>query len=322
MKYYRLKTKDPYYNLAVEEYLFDLGEDAVMLWQNEPSVVIGVNQNIRAEVDMAALSERGVHPVRRITGGGAVYHDGGNINYTFIGKNEGGIDFKRFSSPIIEALASLGVTVMLSGRNDLCLPDGRKISGGAESVRGDSVLHHGTLLFNADLDALGAILTPSPEKLATKAIKSTRSRVANIRELLPEIKSAEDLIDKIGEYAIRTLGAIPTEIPNDAKIYELAKRNSSEEWLYPERGISSGVSLTRSNRYSFGEIKAEIVLRGERIEDIHIGGDFFGDEPVSILEQALRGSTISTVDRVLSEELVSRAINGMTKDMLISLIGE
>jgi lipoate-protein ligase A len=321
MKYYRLHTKDPYYNLAVEEYLLDLGEDAVMLWQNEPSVVIGVNQNMRAEVDMSVLRERGVHPVRRITGGGAVYHDDGNVNYTFIGKNDGGIDFQKFSSPIIEALASLGVTVTLSGRNDLCLPDGRKISGGAETVRGGSVLHHGTLLFNADLDALGAILTPSPEKLATKAIKSTRSRVANISELLPEIESADELIERIGEYAIRTLGAVPTEIPNDAKIYELEKRNSSEEWLYPTKGISSSIAITRSARYEFGEVRIETVIRGEIISDIKISGDFFGDEPISVLEDKLRGSRTSEIGKTVSDKLLAAVIKGMTVSELAELIG-
>ena len=321
MKYYRLKTKNPYYNLAIEEYLFtECDEDIIMLWQNEPSVVVGVNQNIRAEVDMAYLASHGVHPVRRITGGGAVYHDAGNINYTFIGKNEGGIDFARFSSPIIEALASLGVTLSLSGRNDLCLPDGRKVSGGAEASRGGRILHHGTLLFNADMDALGKILTPSPEKLATKAIKSTKSRVANLKELLPDIECAEELIEKIEKYVIEVLGATPSNIPTDEKINALRERNSSEGWLYPNRGISSEISITKRARFPYGTISVDVSIIGEKIKDIRFSGDFFGELPIEALEEALRGVSISAIEDSLDESLLDSSIKGMRYDDLISLL--
>ena len=321
MKYLRLATTNPYYNLAVEEYMLDYADDdVIMLWQNEPSVVVGVNQNIIAEVDMAALTRRGVHPVRRITGGGAVYHDGGNLNYTFIGRAEGGIDFATFSQPIIDALASLGVSVSLSGRNDLCLPDGRKVSGGAQSRRGERVLHHGTLLFDADLEALSEILTPHPDKLVTKAIKSTRSRVANLKELLPELPTADLLMDKIEEYIITTLGAVRTDVPSSDKIDGLTKRNSSKEWLYPERGISSELSVTRERRFPSGFISIEISLRADRIEDILISGDFFGERSVRELETRIKGTTLSSITDTLADINVDEYILGVSSTDLASVI--
>lgn len=321
MKYYRLKTTDPYYNLAVEEHIFNTADDdVIMLWQNEPSVVVGINQNIRAEVDVAALARRGIHPVRRITGGGAVYHDGGNVNYTFIGRGTGGIDFAAFSRPIIDALLSLGVTLTLSGRNDLCLQDGKKVSGNAECKRADKVLHHGTLLYDADLSVLGEVLTPSPEKLATKAIRSTPSRVANLKPLLPNISSAEALIDKIEEYILTALGAVSAELPCDEKIDILRARNASDAWIYPTRGVSSHLSVKKSRRYPFGGVTVELSLVGEAIADIHIGGDFFGDGDIRELETALRGAELRTLGELLSKIDVNAYIHGMTSKELAELL--
>ena len=323
MKYYRLKSTDPYYNLAVEEYLLESSdEDTVMLWQNEPSVVVGVNQNIRAEVDTAALVRRGIHPVRRITGGGAVYHDGGNVNYTFIGRGTGGIDFATFSRPIVDALASLGVTLSLSGRNDLCLPDGKKVSGNAECKRGERVLHHGTLLFDADLSVLGEVLTPDPEKLATKAIRSTPSRVANLKPLLTDIPSVEALIQRIEDYMITALGAVRTEVPRDEKIDALAARNRSDAWLYPTSGISSRLSVTKSRRYPYGRVSAELSFLGDVISMVHISGDFFGESSVRELERLLVGHRPSELSDALSGIDVGKYVHGMTKEELIRLISE
>ena len=321
MKYLRLYTHDPYLNLAIEEYLLTHCEDDVfMLWQNEPSVVVGINQNIRAEVDTDALFRLGVKPVRRITGGGAVYHDLGNINYSFIARSGGGIDFATFSAPIIDALGALGVPLTLSGRNDLCLSDGRKVSGNAQCKRGDRVLHHGTLLFDTDLSALGGLLTPSPEKLVTKAIKSTVSRVANLKELLPDISSADELISEIEKYVLEKLGAVETAPPADEEIDNIKARNSSEEWLYPSRGISSSVTVTKSKRYPFGSVTAEISLSGERVSALHVSGDFFGEGDISELTGALVGRKLAELADALGEIEIERYIYGMTRDELTELL--
>ncbi len=321
MRYLVLHTTDPYLNLAIEEYLLTYCEDDVfMLWQNEPSVVVGINQNIRAEVDTDALFRLGVKPVRRITGGGAVYHDLGNINYSFIARSGGGIDFAAFSAPIIAAIGALGVPLTLSGRNDLCLSDGRKVSGNAQCKRADRVLHHGTLLFDTDLSALGGLLTPSPEKLVTKAIKSTASRVANLKELLPDIASADELISIIEKYVLENLGAVEMAPPTDEIIDNLKARNSSEEWLYPSRGISSSVTITRSKRYPFGSVTAEISLSAECVSELHVSGDFFGEGDISELTDALVGRKLTELNDALSGIDVGKYVYGMTREELIQLL--
>ena len=183
MKYFRLKSTCPYLNLAIEEYMFKHSQDEVfILWQNEPTVVIGKNQNAFAEINMDYLREKNIKIARRITGGGAVFHDLGNVNYTYISKSKVGINFEYYSKPIIETLRDMGVCVHLSGRNDLLTEDGRKISGSAEYTANGRTLHHGTLLFDAHLDTLSSVLNVDPEKLRANAVKSTRSRVANIKE--------------------------------------------------------------------------------------------------------------------------------------------
>ena len=322
MKYLRLDSLDPYLNLAIEEYLFESESDEVMmLWQNSPSVVVGKNQNIRAEVDIAALRSHGILPVRRITGGGAVYHDGGNINYTFISKRgEDGIDFATFSKPVIDALRGLGVTLTLSGRNDLCLPDGRKVSGNAQCARGDRLLHHGTLLFDSDLERLGAVLTPDEEKLKTKAVKSTRSRVANLRELLPHVGSAVELIDLIEKHIIDNMHPEVIAAPTGDKINALRERNGSEEWLFPASGISAKYSLTRKKRYPFGTVEAELSFLGERIGEARLFGDFFSAADISGLEELLRGKGKRELCEMLTDGFVLEHIHGMRAEELIELI--
>ena len=185
MRLYILNDHNPYRNLATEEYLFETSDDDVMiLWQNDPTVVIGKNQNAFAEINTDFTEKKGILIARRISGGGAVYHDLGNVNYTFIStKSKNEIDFKTFTLPIIEALAHLGISAELTGRNDIEVC-GKKISGNAQHVKENKVLHHGTLLFNSDLGVLSSALNVDEEKIKTKAIKSARSRVINIIDLI------------------------------------------------------------------------------------------------------------------------------------------
>lgn len=321
MKYLRLNSLDPYLNLAIEEYLFkNSDEDVIMLWQNGPSVVVGKNQNIRAEVDIAALKRLGIKPVRRTTGGGAVYHDGGNINYSFICHSAGdGIDFARFSEPIIAAIGALGVSLSLSGRNDLCLEDGRKVSGGAQTREGERVLHHGTLLFNTDLDVLGKVLTPDEEKLKTKAIKSTKARVANLCELLP-VGTAAELMDLIEKHVIRSMGAEIMDAPTPDDVSSLCERNASDAWLYPTRGIGAECTLKRKRRYPFGTVQIELSYTGERISDANISGDFFGAREVVELSDMLIGHTDRELAELLDDGTVGSCISGMTAAELLQLI--
>ena len=189
MKCYRNDATCACFNLALEERIFNEysgGEDFFMLWRNKSAVIVGQNQIIENEVAVSYAEANGIQIVRRITGGGAVYHDLGNVNYTYIGrKAEQFGNFLEFALPVIEFLRSLGVEAKHIGNNDIGIEKNgavRKISGGAQAVRKEYILHHGTLLFDTDISVLEQVLTPDPAKLNSKGIKSIRSRVCNISE--------------------------------------------------------------------------------------------------------------------------------------------
>ena len=316
MKYLRLYSTDPYYNLAIEEYLLShTDEDIFMLWQNDKTVVIGKNQNAYAEVDLAYAEKNGIRIARRLSGGGAVYHDMGNLNYTFITSNADALDFARFTRPVIEALASLGVNATLSGRNDLeC--DGKKFSGNAQYVKDGRVLHHGTLLFDTDAEVLSRVLRVDKEKLAYRAVHSHKGRVCNLAPLFPVGASMEDLIAHIASHVRATMHAEEMEAPASAEIDALRARNASREWILSERRYLTEYRLTRRQKYPFGVVCAEVSLSGNIIEKIRISGDFFGTRPLSELEEALIGKPISTLTQVDPAPYIA----GMTGAELFALL--
>jgi lipoate-protein ligase A len=200
----RRPQTDPYFNIAAEEYfLRNFKEDIFMLWQNEPSIIIGKHQNTLAEINLNYITEHKIPVIRRITGGGTVFHDLGNINFTFI-KNiigEDLIDFKRFTFPIIEVLKSLGVPAKHEGKNDIRI-NGLKCSGNAEHVFKSRVLHHGTLLFSSDLSSLGETLKSKEYKFISKAVKSNRSDVTNIKNHLKQPLRIEQFIELVDSYFV------------------------------------------------------------------------------------------------------------------------
>ncbi len=318
MKYIRLTTTDPYQNLAVEEYLFkNSEEDIFMLWQNRPSVIIGKNQNAYAEVELAYAEEKGIDICRRITGGGAVYHDEGNLNYTFI-TNTGGehtLDYAYFARPIISALASFGVTATLSGRNDLeC--GGKKISGNAQAVSGGRILHHGTLLFSVDVDTLGAVLRTDKEKLSYRAVKSHRGRVGNLSAMLGEAIGIDGFIDQIEKQVLAETGAVSMPPPTSEAIDALTERNRSREWIFSDKRYLVDYTQSRRQKYPFGIVKVDLALRGKTIEAATVSGDFFGKRPIEELEALLVGHTTDALPSLP----IADYIGGMTGEEFEELI--
>ena len=321
MKFLILDTTNPHFNLAVEEYLFRTSEeDVFMLWQNAPTVVIGKNQNAYAEADLEYLKKEGIYLARRITGGGAVYHDLGNVNYSFISRREEGTSFARLAEPIIEALASLGIRVSVSGRNDLLCEDGRKVSGCAEYAVGERVLHHGTLLFDADLTALSRALRPDNEKLATHAVKSTRSRVCNMRTLLTCDMGVSEFISRISDYIINRYAPKIIDVPLCDEVDKLTRRNASDGWLYPDSAFLSECSLDVGRRFAFGRVNVKGKIKNGIFESVRIFGDFFGNGDVSELEDKLVGKDVEEIRKMLSKTDIGSYIFGMTADDFISLI--
>ena len=329
------RSVDPFFNLAAEEYLLERSPDDVfMIWRNDRCVVIGKNQNTWREVDGEYARSAGIAVVRRLTGGGAVFHDLGNVNYTFITPGER-IDFAAFAAPMLRALASFGIEASLGGRNDLVVSakaseseDDReyKISGSAACVRrtpfGARRLHHGTLLYSADLSSMAKVLTPDDEKLRSKGVKSVKSRVANIRPLSPALAGVD--AERFAEALAAFCAADPDAPPGDlteaekAEIAELADaKYRTWEWNW---GTSPAFSVKRRKRFSFGTVSVEFNAERGEIADISITGDFFSENDIGLLCDRLRGvkAKRDAIAPLLSD--VGGFIKGMEPDEMCDLI--
>ncbi len=286
---------DPYFNLASEEHLLENSEgDIFMVWRNGKSVIIGKNQNAYGEINVDFCKNNDIKTVRRLTGGGAVFHDPGNVNFTFITAAEEGeeIDFYPFTSRVTKALSDFGIDARPNGRNDI-EADGFKISGNAQCVYNckngkRKLLHHGTLLFSADMVAMAGALKPKSEKLESKGIKSVRSRVANIKDMEgycgPDspLDFALALCEKCAKGSVTAFS--DAEI---ASIKEISERKYSRwEWNF---GESPKFSNTVSKRFPFGSVEISYTAEKGIIEEAKIQGDFFAEGDIEELEKSLVG---------------------------------
>lgn len=319
-------STDPFFNLAAEEYLLDnSADDVFMVWRNEKSVIIGKNQNTWSQIDLEYARASGIAVVRRLSGGGAVFHDLGNVNFTFITAGDT-IDFAAFTAPILRALASFGVEASLGGRNDIVTAQGEKISGCAACVRqterGVRRLHHGTLLYGADLSALARVLTPDPEKLSTKGIDSVRSRVANIQELSERLisVSAREFARLIADFASGEFGEIVSGLTQEEEnaIGRLVdEKYRTWEWNF---GSSPEFEVTRSRRFSYGKVTVELNASHGVIGDIRITGDFFSSQDVELLCGRLRGTRLERAELVSMLSDVALFIKGGCPEDICPLI--
>lgn len=289
MRYIHHHHTDPAFNLAAEEWLLhNTDEDIFMLWRNRKAVIVGRNQNTASEIDEAFVRDNGIPVIRRMTGGGAVFHDLGNVNFSFIqiGNQSRQLDFHRFTAPILEALQAMGVDCRFEGRNDLVI-DGMKFSGNAQLIEKDRVLHHGTLLFSAQMADLSGALRANPAKFEDKAVKSVQKRVTNISSHLPEPMDVEAFITRVmdvvsGGASGDALGLRPEE---EAGIKELKQaKYGTWEWNF---GASPDYGFTRCKKTPGGLVEVHLDVHQGRIRDARIFGDFFGVRPVGELEALL-----------------------------------
>lgn len=288
-------TTDPYYNLAAEEFLLtETVQPVFRLWRNSPSVIIGRYQNALAEINTDYVQNHGISVVRRLSGGGAVFHDLGNINYTFIDRKVPGEDtsamFRRFTTPIVEALRAIGVDASLQGRNDLVI-DGRKFAGNAVCVHGERVLQHGCLLFSASVQNLSQALNTRPEKFVGKSVQSNRARVTNISEHLPEDHqmTVEDFINYLKDYVMertgcRTLEYTTSEIEAIRKLRD--SKYATWEWNF---GLSPSYGFSQTRKFPSGLIEVTLDVSGGIISHCRFYGDYFFTRPTEEVEQALTG---------------------------------
>ena len=286
---------DPYFNLAAEEYAMDrFDRDVFMLWRNVPAIIVGRHQNTLAEINPDYVRERNLPVVRRLSGGGAVFHDLGNLNFTFIAGGADAhrteVDFRRFTQPIIEALQQLGVDARFEGRNDLTI-DGRKFSGNAEYVHRGRILHHGTLLFSARMADVAAALRPDPAKFADKAVKSVRSRVTNISEHLPRPMTVTAFRDYLMEYVMTgTPGAEAHAFTAEdlAAIDHLRDtKYATWEWNF---GHSPRYNFSKRARTPGGTVEATLEVTDGIIRAAHFYGDYFTRGDPAELAAALVGT--------------------------------
>ncbi len=285
---------DPRVNLALEEYLLrhvDTEEDILLFYINEPSIIIGRNQNTLEEINHEYVREHGIHVVRRLSGGGTVYHDLGNLNFSFITKYAPSNfrNFRKFTKPVIEVLHEMGVSAELSGRNDI-LVEGRKISGTAQYSTSRRMFSHGTLLFNAQLEHVSEALNVKMSKITSKGIKSVRSRVANISDFMNEPMTTEEFRQRLLEGIFAGANPIPqyhlTQV-DWAGVHQLVEERYAQwDWNY---GRSPKFNVQRTHRFPFGEIDARIDVQHGTIESIKFYGDFLGNGEMADLEAALTG---------------------------------
>lgn len=302
MRYLRNENTDPYVNMAFDEYALEqlpLDEPLFYLWQNRPAVIIGLNQDAHAEVDIKYLKEHDIALVRRVTGGGAVYHDLGNLNYTIVGRSADlNRDYPEYTRYMLQALQALGVRAELSGRNDI-LVNGRKVSGYAKRVYKDRLMVHGTLMYDVDLSILEKALNPPAEKLVAKGIASVRSRVMNLRECMPQVKDIKDLKERLERYLSHDYANAEYMLTEEAKqaIEQAAKRKfATQEWIYGKRAPiahnsdkDAYMSINRASRLTCGKVEIELEIRDGHIAACRFGGDFIGNLPITAMEQALCG---------------------------------
>ena len=278
-------STDAYFNLAAEEYLLKhFDEDIFMLWRNDKAVIVGKYQNSAAEINLDYVREHGIKVVRRQTGGGAVFHDLGNVNYTFIGTKGSG-DFRTFSEPILRVLNEMGVPAKFEGRNDLTI-NGMKFSGTAQCVYKDRILHHGTLLFASEMDDLTSALKVNPLKFKDKAVKSVRKRVTNISEHLPTPMSVTDFIEVVmRNVSQNSENAVPYEL-SEHDIQEISKlrdeKYSTWDWNF---GTSPKFGYTKQIRTGGGNVELNLDVEKGLITAIKFYGDFFSQKEPSDFER-------------------------------------
>lgn len=304
--YMQTGSVEPDYNLALEEYILTsrITGSYLLLWQNDNAIILGQNQNMTAEIDPLFVRAHQIRVVRRSTGGGAVYHDLGNLNYSFITDWDasGGDVEESFVWPVVRALRELGLAAERSGRNDI-LVEGKKVSGTAQRVCGSRILHHGTLLFDSDLEILARALKTDPEKFQTKNICSVRSRVANIRTLLKEDMDLDGFRDHMlgsltgGQYVRQSLSARERDAVEQIR----ADKYGNPAW---NRGREGHYTISSRRRWSGGSVEFCAAVDGGVMTDAAFFGDFLSVRPLDGLVQALRGCPFlpDAVEAVLSEQ--------------------
>lgn len=326
MQYIESPSNDAYFNMALEEYVFEMlprDDSYFMLWQNENAIVVGKYQNTMEEIDLDFVREQEIAVVRRLSGGGAMYQDMGNLNFTFVTNQNASksLDFSVFITPVVQALAQIGVTAQHSSRNDIVI-DGKKFSGNSQYNKRGRTMHHGTLLFCSNLDMIGGALKVKPDKIESKGIKSVRSRVTNICDYLPEKIGMEEFKKVLLQHMFAAGNITPYSL--DRKDLESVKalrdaKYATWQWNY---GRSPAYNVHKHRKFDFGGVDIMLDVKDGAIQNAAFTGDFFGNGDIEELVALLVGTAPREDDlnAALAGVDVGYYISGMDTATLAHLI--
>ncbi len=323
--FHRSNSNNPYYNLALEEYLFNNYAQyckIFMLWQNANSIIIGKNQNTAAEINQLFVEENNITVARRLSGGGAVYHDLGNLNFTFVVPSKSSsFDFSLFTQPIIETLMLFNIEAQASSRNDITIA-GRKFSGNAQYHQKGLIMHHGTILFDSDLSVLQNALKVRKNKIKAKGVTSTISQVTNLKEYLDESVSLADFETALMHCVLgENYQTYIVDLTAQQKISELQKKKyATWQWNY---GNSPQCQMIKEVYVpNCGHIELHLSLNNGFIEEIYSYGDYFGNEDFSIIQKALLHCPYNktALEAALVKIAVNEVFNNLNNSSLVEIL--
>ena len=323
--FYNIDSTDPYYNLAFEEYILkNYSENSYfLLWQNDNTIVVGLHQNTIEEINREFVDKNKINVIRRTTGGGAVYHDLGNLNYSFITdyNEKEHVSMNFFINPIIESLKNMGIKAISSERNDILI-DNKKVSGSAQRLYKNRILHHGCILFNSDLSILSQSLKVKPEKFQSKSVKSVRNRVANISDFLSSNKNIYDfknyILDSISKNnEIANLNLTKKDIKKIKEISE--NKYKTWEWNY---GRSPKFNITNAKKFDGGIVEVYLLIENGFINSCSIYGDFMSLKPISDITNKLVNCRyeLDYIKNILTQFNIKEYFGDIALENIVNLI--
>lgn len=327
MIYIESPCTDPAFNLALEEYVFehmDRNQEYFMLWQNHNTVVIGKNQNAFAEINHKFVDENHVSVVRRLSGGGTVYHDLGNLNFTFIldARNSTDLNIHLFCQPIVELLQELGIPAEVNGRNDITV-EGKKFSGNSQYLKQGRIMHHGTLMFNSNQSLIADVLNVSKDKFQSKAAKSVKSRITNIAPYLPSDFTLKEFKSLLLKHVLKSDAIKPYAFSDkELHLIEQIKKDRYDKWEW-NYGYSPACSILKTRRFEgCGKIEIHMNTKNGYVSEIQFFGDFFGIKDSSLLAKHLVGAKLerSYLEKHLSNINIEQYFHGLNIENFLNLL--
>ena len=327
--YLESPSHDPAFNLALEQVVFDRLDRAhsyCMLWQNDNAVIVGKHQNTAAEINADYISSHGVRVVRRLSGGGAVYHDLGNINFTFItgAGDSGTLDLSAFCQPVLDLLRRQGIDAQCSGRNDMTI-DGQKFSGNSQYIKQGRVMHHGTILYDSDLTVVSKALTPPEDKYVSKGLASVRSRVTNVRPHMPGQPPTPVFLAMLRTHLLQAYGMTPREFTEGELAEAQWLRNevyATWDWNF---GASPAYQTVKKRRVEgVGTLEVHMDVENGVIRAIRFYGDYFSTEDPARLAALLTGQRLEPGQLLplLRDAGTDRCFVGLRPEDLVKVLVE